>query len=637
MDNGNKRLIAVILFIVFISVSVIFAMNMDSKEEPKKNLEDDSNISSNSNVDSNIDSNIDDDIDSSIVIDPNSDIGSDDEAQLEVGDSRPVQVVTSNTNKNSNITSNGKNIIPVSYFITQIYANKIYVGGTTNILVSIKPENATIKKITYTSSNPGIATVASNGKITGISPGTCEIKVSVEGAGVSTVTVQVLARPIGSSGSTIPSTPIPPSISNSTSNNVTTSNKTSNNSSFISVTGVKLNKSSLSLQKGNSTVLTATITPSNASNKGIFWTTSNSAVASVQSGIVYAKGYGTATITATTADGNKKATCIVTVPAPAKNGWYTENGNKYYYRNNQKLKNQYIEYIYLDSNGVAQNKIGTFDATLYGARAWANQALNIMSSASDSSKKLGTVPLGGKMTIVGDESGKFIKIQYGNIVGYVYNSCIYINLPDIVPDAIYEITNANASIFKSADEVIPGITGANLYGYSKAYNEKIGKTTYYAPLLYPVAKEFQNAYHTARSRGFNLKVYDSYRPYDVTKTISTAFKKLYNQNPAVKSLVNKDKNGQVWGTSWFLAEKASNHNKGIALDLTITDSSGKELSAQTPMHTLDTRALRKYNNDVANKLSDIMTSSGFETLASEWWHYEEKSYSSIGYTSIAIR
>ncbi|MDY6012638.1 SH3 domain-containing protein, partial [Clostridium sp.] len=49
----------------------------------------------------------------------------------------------------------------------------------------------------------------------------------------------------------------------------------------VSVTGVKLNKATLSLEKGKSETLKATISPSNASNKGVTWTSSNSKVATV--------------------------------------------------------------------------------------------------------------------------------------------------------------------------------------------------------------------------------------------------------------------------------------------------------------------------------------------------------------------
>lgn len=80
------------------------------------------------------------------------------------------------------------------------------------------------------------------------------------------------------------------------------------------VTGVSLNKDSLSLEPGGSEALTATVTPDNATNKKVTWSSSASDVATVDaSGNVTAVAEGTATITATTEDGGKTATCTVTV------------------------------------------------------------------------------------------------------------------------------------------------------------------------------------------------------------------------------------------------------------------------------------------------------------------------------------
>lgn len=87
----------------------------------------------------------------------------------------------------------------------------------------------------------------------------------------------------------------------------------------ILATGITLDQSTLSFNAANQTVtLTATVTPSNATNKDVTWTSSNTAVATVSSaGVVTAVATGTATITATTADGtNLAATCTVTVELP---------------------------------------------------------------------------------------------------------------------------------------------------------------------------------------------------------------------------------------------------------------------------------------------------------------------------------
>ena len=83
------------------------------------------------------------------------------------------------------------------------------------------------------------------------------------------------------------------------------------------VTKVELNKTSLTLDVGKSETLTATITPSNATDQNVTWSSNNKSVATVDtSGKVTAIKAGTATITATAADGSgEKATCTVTVTA----------------------------------------------------------------------------------------------------------------------------------------------------------------------------------------------------------------------------------------------------------------------------------------------------------------------------------
>lgn len=82
-----------------------------------------------------------------------------------------------------------------------------------------------------------------------------------------------------------------------------------------SITSISLSQSTLSLGIGDTAQLFATISPDNASNKEVSWTTSSSSVAKVdQDGFVYAVANGTATITATaTGDTTKTDTCSVTV------------------------------------------------------------------------------------------------------------------------------------------------------------------------------------------------------------------------------------------------------------------------------------------------------------------------------------
>ena len=97
----------------------------------------------------------------------------------------------------------------------------------------------------------------------------------------------------------------------------------------ILVTGVTLNKSELALYTGGSATLTATVQPDDATNKAVNWSSSDEAVATVDTnGKVTAKAAGEATITATAADGSgKSATCTVTVKPAEYTVTVQTNGN----------------------------------------------------------------------------------------------------------------------------------------------------------------------------------------------------------------------------------------------------------------------------------------------------------------------
>lgn len=81
----------------------------------------------------------------------------------------------------------------------------------------------------------------------------------------------------------------------------------------VPVTGVALDKTELALFTGESETLTATVEPGNATNQNVTWSSDKPEVATVEDGKVTAVAAGEATITVTTADGGKQATCQVKV------------------------------------------------------------------------------------------------------------------------------------------------------------------------------------------------------------------------------------------------------------------------------------------------------------------------------------
>ena len=107
------------------------------------------------------------------------------------------------------------------------------------------------------------------------------------------------------------------------------------NTTPVAVTGVELDKTSLTLEEGQNETLTASVKPANATNKNVTWESSDTSVVTVSNGTVTAVAAGTATITVTTEDGGKTATAQVTVTEPIP-------GEKYILVNGLKNGNEYL-------------------------------------------------------------------------------------------------------------------------------------------------------------------------------------------------------------------------------------------------------------------------------------------------------
>lgn len=120
---------------------------------------------------------------------------------------------------------------------------------------------------------------------------------------------------------------------------------------YINVESVSLNKNIITLNKGATETLVATITPSNAINKNVTWSSNNTNVATVEDGVITAVSKGTATITVTTLDGNKTSTANVTVIEPS----ITISAINYSNSINSESK------LYKDYTGTITNTINSQD------------------------------------------------------------------------------------------------------------------------------------------------------------------------------------------------------------------------------------------------------------------------------------
>ena len=148
-------------------------------------------------------------------------------------------------------------------------------GDTMKLAVTVSPEGATDKTISWTSSDETIATV-NDGVVTAIKPGN------------ATITAISLCTPA-----------------------VTATCKIVVTKKYVSVTGIALDKTKAEMAEGETLKLTATISPDDATDKTITWTSSNESVATVNNGTVTAVKEGKAIITAKA--GEMTATCEITV------------------------------------------------------------------------------------------------------------------------------------------------------------------------------------------------------------------------------------------------------------------------------------------------------------------------------------
>lgn len=166
----------------------------------------------------------------------------------------------------------------------------LVVGQTQTLTATVAPDNATDKTVKWASSDAAVATVDSVGKVTAVA------------AGEATITVTATNG------------------TDDTSDDKIDSCKVKVSAAAVAVTGVTLSKTELDLIVGGSETLTATVAPTDATNKAVTWKSNKESVATVDAnGKVTAVGVGEATITVTTTDGSKTADCTVKVKTPAIN------------------------------------------------------------------------------------------------------------------------------------------------------------------------------------------------------------------------------------------------------------------------------------------------------------------------------
>lgn len=169
--------------------------------------------------------------------------------------------------------------LPVKGLILNFSDKTIYIGEKFKLKVSVNPSAATDLGVTWKTSNTAIATVNEDGEVTGVSGGTAIITCTTKDGGYSATCVLNVVE---------------------------------------SVSTIALNYQTYYLGVDKTVMLIATVSSPNASNKDVYWSTSNSDIATVnQKGKVTGRKKGNVTITATALDGTEvEASCEIQVVTP---------------------------------------------------------------------------------------------------------------------------------------------------------------------------------------------------------------------------------------------------------------------------------------------------------------------------------
>jgi D-alanyl-D-alanine dipeptidase len=157
------------------------------------------------------------------------------------------------------------------------------------------------------------------------------------------------------------------------------------------------------------------------------------------------------------------------------------------------------------------------------------------------------------------------------------------------------------------EEEIPGIRLDIRYATTNNFMQEQLYPVAKAYLRVPAADSLAAVQDDLKERGLELKVFDAYRSYEVTKKIWEPY-----QDPN------------------FVADPAqgSRHNCGCAVDVTLVDASGEELLMPTGYDDFTERAGHDFQDlpeeAIRNRdlLREVMESHSFEALPTEWWHYD---------------
>lgn len=224
--------------------------------------------------------------------------------------------------------------------------------------------------------------------------------------------------------------------------------------------------------------------------------------------------------------------------------------------------------------------------------------LNCRAEPSTTCTILYQIVMGSQVNVLGRDGNFYLcRLPNGGIaycsVNYLSSEATYVDLAGAVDLRVFMPGAEFDLLFASPNN----ITGEAMYPPIPLLEE----TT---------ADKLMQAYNIFREDGYTIKIYDAYRP-------KSAQYKLYDIVQDSRFIANPYE-----GNSW--------HQRGRAVDISLVNlTTGEELEMPTPMHTFSLDAARSSYRSWSGEaqknvdyMTEVMTSVGFGTLETEWWHFE---------------
>jgi len=300
---------------------------------------------------------------------------------------------------------------------------------------------------------------------------------------------------------------------------------------------------------------------------------------------------------------------------------------------------------------------GLFELPLIGATGWVAADSILRAAASGSSDEIADLQPGTGFTILND-NGDWWQVRLSDdTTGWVDWRRCFINLPDVVPSMVFNITNASASLLRSNGYALAGITGQSMYA-ARAFNHRLGRYEYIVPAMYPLARALHNAQQSALEIGHTLVIYETFRPQSAQTAVANAMNALLRGNTAAARAFDDS----AWPLVWFIPTGVSNHQRGGSVNATLARvnttsvlqtggysflhiTNHTEITTGSPMHEISAQSAItetprgittvQINNETANMTGPAMTNgiaqmqllfaaSGLSPLASMWWHFDHQ-------------